>query len=31
MIARMWHGMVPKEKTEEYHRYLLETGLINID
>ena len=27
MIARMWHGKVPKEKSKEYHYYLLETGL----
>jgi hypothetical protein len=27
MIARMWHGKVPKEKSEAYHQYLLESGL----
>ncbi len=27
MIARMWHGMVLKERTDEYHQYLLKTGL----
>lgn len=27
MIARMWHGKVPKEKSEAYHKYLLKTGL----
>ena len=27
MIARMWHGKVPKNKSEEYHKYLVETGL----
>jgi heme-degrading monooxygenase HmoA len=27
MIARIWHGSVPAEKAEEYHRYLLRTGV----
>lgn len=27
MIARMWHGRVPAEKTEAYRRYLEATGL----
>lgn len=27
MIARAWHGMVPAEKSEAYHRFLLEKGL----
>ncbi len=27
MIARMWHGRVPKEKSEAYYKFLLETGL----
>ncbi|MDB5090273.1 MAG: antibiotic biosynthesis monooxygenase, partial [Mucilaginibacter sp.] len=27
MIARMWHGRVPKEKAEAYHRFLIKTGL----
>ena len=27
MIARMWHGKVPLEKSGEYHAYLLQTGL----
>jgi heme-degrading monooxygenase HmoA len=27
MIARMWHGKVPAEKTVEYHDYLNATGL----
>jgi heme-degrading monooxygenase HmoA len=27
MIARTWHGAVPAERAEEYHRYLLETGV----
>lgn len=29
MIARMWHGAVPAEKTEAYKRYLLETGVAD--
>jgi len=27
MIARKWHGIVPSEKAEIYHSYLLATGL----
>ena len=27
MVARKWHGIVPSEKTESYHNYLLKTGL----
>lgn len=27
MIARTWHGRVPAEQAEAYHRYLLATGL----
>ncbi len=27
MIARIWHGMVPKEKSEDYHQFLLNKGL----
>lgn len=27
MIARMWHGKVPAEKTALYHAFLLKTGL----
>ncbi len=27
MIARKWHGRVPAEKAEAYHKYLLKTGL----
>lgn len=27
MIARMWHGMVPRTKSKAYHRFLLQTGL----
>ncbi len=27
MIARLWHGIVPQEKAEAYHAYLLRTGV----
>ncbi|MEO5563637.1 MAG: antibiotic biosynthesis monooxygenase [Chitinophagaceae bacterium] len=27
MIARLWHGKVPSEKTGDYHAFLNETGL----
>lgn len=27
MIARKWHGAVPAEKAQDYHTYLLTTGL----
>ncbi len=27
MIARTWHGVVPAGKADEYHRFLLETGV----
>lgn len=27
MIARTWHGAVPAEKSEPYHKYLLQTGI----
>lgn len=27
MIARTWHGVVPAEKADAYHQYLLKTGL----
>ena len=27
MIARTWHGIVPKEKGDAYYEYLQETGL----
>jgi len=27
MIARTWHGVVPLEKADEYHDYLLRTGV----
>ncbi len=26
-IARVWHGVVPKEKSEEYLQYLKDTGI----
>ena len=31
MIARMWHGMVPKHKAEQYHQFLLQTGLHDYE
>jgi heme-degrading monooxygenase HmoA len=31
MIARLWHGKVPKEKSTSYHHYLLETGLKDYE
>ena len=27
MIARLWHGIVPRPKADEYHAYLLRTGV----
>jgi heme-degrading monooxygenase HmoA len=27
VIARTWRGAVPTERAEEYHRYLLRTGI----
>jgi len=27
MIARTWHGVVPREKADAYYEYLLETGI----
>ncbi len=27
MIARTWHGVVPRSRGDEYYRYLQETGL----
>lgn len=29
MIARTWHGRVPAEKADDYHEYLLRTGLAD--
>ena len=31
MIARTWHGIVPESKSEEYHNYLLRTGVIDLE
>jgi heme-degrading monooxygenase HmoA len=30
MIARTWHGVVPLEKAESYHAYLLQTGVPGL-
>ena len=30
MIARTWHGVVPLEKAEAYHAYLLDTGVPDL-
>ena len=30
MIARMWQGQVPKEKSSHYHEYVKLTGLKDI-
>jgi len=27
LIVRKWHGKVPVDKAEDYHSYLLQTGL----
>jgi heme-degrading monooxygenase HmoA len=27
MIARIWHGRVPKEKAEAYYEFLLRSGI----
>jgi heme-degrading monooxygenase HmoA len=29
VIARTWHGRVPAEKADAYHRYLLTTGVLD--
>ena len=29
MIARIWHGRVPADKTDTYHAYLLKTGVAD--
>ena len=29
MISRKWHGRVPAAKADEYHAYLLRTGLAD--
>ena len=30
MIARTWHGIVPEAKAESYHKYLLQTGVVDL-
>ena len=30
MIARVWHGEVPAAKGDEYHEYLLSTGVPDL-
>ena len=27
MIARIWHGAVPQQRADEYHAYVLQTGI----
>jgi len=29
MIVRLWHGKVPSVKANDYHQYLLKTGLAD--
>jgi heme-degrading monooxygenase HmoA len=31
MIARTWHGKVPRDKADDYHQYLLETGVADYE
>jgi hypothetical protein len=31
MIARTWNGIVPEIKAEEYHNYLLRTGVVDLE
>jgi heme-degrading monooxygenase HmoA len=31
MIARTWHGLVPKHRAEDYHKYLLKTGVKDLE
>lgn len=31
MIARTWHGAVDKTKADEYHSYLLATGVPDLE
>ncbi len=31
MIARSWHGAVPEAKADEYHEYLLKTGVPDLE
>jgi len=30
MIARTWHGAVPSERSDEYFRYLMKTGVPDL-
>ena len=30
MIARVWHGEVPADRADEYHKYLLRTGVPDL-
>jgi heme-degrading monooxygenase HmoA len=30
MVMRVWYGHVPREKADEFERYLLETGGVDI-
>ena len=30
MIARIWHGITPESKSDEYHDYLMKTGVKEI-
>ena len=30
MIARMWHGAVAHEKADEYHDYMVRTGVTGL-
>jgi heme-degrading monooxygenase HmoA len=30
MIARIWHGVTPEPKSDEYHDYLMRTGVKEV-
>ncbi|MGA2972452.1 MAG: antibiotic biosynthesis monooxygenase [Candidatus Bathyarchaeia archaeon] len=30
MIARIWHGITPESKSDEYHDYLMKTGVKDV-
>jgi len=30
MIARIWHGITPESKSDEYHDYLMKTGVKEV-
>jgi heme-degrading monooxygenase HmoA len=30
MIARSWHGAVPREKGDAYHQYVMRTGVADL-